>query len=109
MKVDVDLIALSLKSVDPLEVTYRGEPPRGEETTKLFDVFVTESSTPPPSGSSMTFKSGSSAKDGEVSLDDLRIAYDVEFREVGGTATFTRTALNTRLRSDPTKPGRFSK
>ena len=109
VKVDIELVALSLKSVDPLEVTYKGEPPHGEETTKAFDVFVTKSSTPPPSGSSMTFTPGASANNGEISLDDLRIAYDVEFQEVGGSGVFTKTGLNTRLRSDPAHPGNFHK
>jgi hypothetical protein len=105
VKVDIELVALSLKSVKPLEVTYRG---KGKATsTKLFDVFVTQSARQPP-GSSMTFTPGHIGRgnsDGRINLDDLRIAYDVEFREQGGTATYNLPGLDTRLRSP--RGGRF--
>lgn len=102
VKVDIELVALSLQSIDPLEVTYRGEPPQGEETTKLFDVFVTQSASQKQQGGTMTFTPGNirnGRADGQVNLDDLRITYDVRFVAQDGSGEFTKTGLSTRLRS----------
>lgn len=101
-KVDVELVALSLQSIEPLEVSYRGEPPQGEETTRLFDVFVTQSASQKQQGGTMTFTPGkirNGRADGDVNLDDLRITYDLRFVAQDGSGEFTRTGLSTRLRS----------
>lgn len=98
--VDIELVALSLQSIDPLEVTYRGQPPRGTPSTKLFDVFVTQAAN--QQGGRMTFTPGNirnGRADGDVNLDNLRIAYDVRFVARDGSGEFTRTGLSTRLRS----------
>lgn len=99
VKVDVELVALSLKSVEPLEVTYKAKGPE-EGPTKLFDVFVTQGAS--QKKGSMTLTAGSvqarKAK-GDILLENLPITYDVEFREHGGTATFSKTDLTTKLRS----------
>jgi len=102
VKVDIELVALSLKSVDPLEVTYKERGPGQATTTKLFDVYVTHSATEPQKPGTMTFTAGNiqnGKADGNVNLDNLNVTYDLEFREQGGTSTFQRTGLTTKLRS----------
>lgn len=102
VKVNIELVALSLKSRTPLVVTYRGQPPHGAPTTKEFDVFVTESASQPQQGGMMTFTPANIRKgraDGQVNLDDLRIAYDVRFVPRDGSEELSRTGLSTRLRS----------
>lgn len=80
VKVNLKLIALSLESVKAIDVTC------GDGSTKSFTVFVTQSATQPP-GSQMTFTPTSlSAKQakGDVKLRALHVAYNVEFKPVGG-------------------------
>ena len=83
-KVDIQLVALSLKSIEPLKVSYK------DGHTKSFDVWVTESG--PQDTGSMTFTAKSLEKKlakGDVKLGSLHITYDVKFVEHGGTATYT--------------------
>lgn len=87
VKVDIELVALSLKSVTPLTVSYRGAPP----TTKQFDVFVKQSS-PPQNTGTMTFTPAAGHRNGDVNLGRLPVKYDVSFVQTGGGgATFSRT------------------
>jgi hypothetical protein len=95
-KVDIQLVALSLQSIEPLKVTYTNG------STKLFDVFVTESG--PQDTGTMTFTPTSfnarRAK-GNVKLGALHITYDVKFVEHGGTATFSVTGQRLQLVNTP--------
>lgn len=78
--VNLQLIALSLESKAPIQVTCGGG------AKKEFTVFVTQSASQ-PRGSQMTFTPKSlSAKqaDGDVKLKSLRISYDVEFKPRDG-------------------------
>jgi hypothetical protein len=84
VKVDIELVALSLKSVSPLTVSYRGG------TTKAFDVFIKQSSPPQQTGT-MTFTPAPGNKKGDVKLGQLHIKYDAKFVGPGGSPTFTRT------------------
>ena len=79
--VDIEIVALSLKSVEPIVVTY------GSSGFKLWDVFVTLDETAvQPVGSidltSETFVDGVSVS-GTVDNLDLPVAFKVTFREVG--------------------------
>jgi hypothetical protein len=83
-KVDIQLVALSLKSVEPLKVSYK------DGHTKSFDIWVTESGT--QDTGTMTFTPKSLDKrlaKGDVKLGSLHITYDVKFVEHGGTATYS--------------------
>ncbi len=78
--VDIEIVALSLKSVEPIVVTY------GAESPVLWDVFVTlDETATQPTGSidlfSTTFTG--SAVSGDVNNFDLPVAYKVIFREAG--------------------------
>ena len=78
--VDIEIVALSLKSVDPIVVTY------GTSGVKLWDVFVTLDETAvQPVGSldltSDTFVDGVSVS-GSVDNLDLPVAFKVTFQEV---------------------------
>lgn len=81
VKVDLQLVQLSLQSETPLEVKLRGG------SVKKYDVFVTESARQPSGGSQMTLTpSHVDAKkaSGDVKLGNLHFNYDVEFKPVGG-------------------------
>ena len=87
-KIEIQLVALSLTSVEPLKVTFKN--PGAADTTKSFDVFVTESGT--QDKGDITFTANSVERrlaKGNVRLGNLHITYDVKFVEHGGTATFT--------------------
>jgi len=78
--IDIEIVALSLQSVDPIVVTYGGA------GVKLWDVFVTLDETAfQPVGSmdltSDTFVDGVSVS-GSIDNLDLPVAYKVTFREV---------------------------
>lgn len=89
VKVDIELVALSLRSVEPLEVAYK------DGASKLFDVFVTASKSQKPG--SMTFTSGAidahGKTRGKVKLDSLPVYYDVEYVERGGPMKKSETGL----------------
>lgn len=92
VKVAIELVALSLKSVEPLTVPYKDGP------EKKFDVFITnvDPSEQKPREGSMTFTPNRFGKDGSASgavlLSALHVDYKVEFREIGGSLTKTDTA-----------------
>jgi hypothetical protein len=95
-KVEIQLVALSLTSVEPLKVTYRN--PGAANTTKSFDVFVTESGTQDKGDITLTANSvNRRLAKGKVKLGNLHITYDVKFVEHGGTATFTMTGQKLHL------------
>lgn len=99
-KVTIQLVALSLTSVEPLKVTYKN--PGAADTTKSFDVFVTESGT--QDKGDITFTANSVEKKlakGNVKLGNLHITYDVKFVEHGGTATFSMTNQKLHLVNTP--------
>ena len=84
--VNLQLIALSLESKSPIQVTC------GDGSKKEFTVFVTQSASQ-PRGSQMTFtpKSLDAKKaDGDVKLKSLHISYDVEFKPKSGPSLFMR-------------------
>jgi hypothetical protein len=87
VKVNLQLIALSLESKAPIQVTC------GDGAKKEFAVFVTQSARQ-PAGSQMTFTPKSlnaNQADGDVKLQSLRISYDVEFKPTaGGTSLWMR-------------------
>ncbi|MCP4202193.1 MAG: hypothetical protein GY769_09685 [bacterium] len=83
--VEIELRQLSLKSVEPLEVTWHETTDPVPSMTKLFDVFVTESAT--QNGGSMTFTPDDltcNKAEGGITLGDLPVKWDVRFVEVGG-------------------------
>lgn len=100
VKVDIRLVALSLKSAAPLTVQYTNG------TTRKFDVFVKQSATQEPG--TMTFTAGNIKEgkaNGDVRLRKLPITYDVEFREVvpAGTRPIVRRLTNQKLSLEGTK------
>lgn len=99
-KVEILLVALSLQSVEPLKVTYKT--PGAADTSKLFDVFVTESGKQNPGALTFTAKSlDKKLAKGDLKLGSLNILYDVKFVEKGGTATFTMTNQKLQLVNTP--------
>jgi len=99
-KVEIQLVALSLTSVGPLKVTYKN--PGAANTTKSFDVFVTESGTQDKGDMTLTANSvRRRLAKGNVKLGNLHITYDVKFVEHGGTATFTMTGQKLKLVNTP--------
>jgi hypothetical protein len=101
VKVDIQLVKLSLQSVKPLVVSYRGG------ATKSFNVKVTESG--PQETGSMTFtpRTLGALSMGEVRLDRLKVTYDLTFTEVPpGTSTFTLTGQRLQLKNGA-RAGRF--
>lgn len=99
LKVDIELVKLSLQSVNPIEVEYGHGKPDVQRPKKSFDVFITESGT--QKAGSMTFTTNSIASGkakGDSLLGNLFVNYDVEFREVGNPAnTFSRTGLSLKF------------
>jgi hypothetical protein len=99
-KVEIELVALSLTSVEPLKVTYKN--PGAANTTKSFDVFVTESGTQDKGDITLTANSvNRRLAKGKVKLGNLHITYDVKFVEHGGTATYTMTGQKLHLVNTP--------
>jgi hypothetical protein len=99
-KVEIQLVALSLTSVAPLKVTYKN--PGAANTTKSFDVFVTESGTQDKGDITLTANSvNRRLAKGNVKLGNLHITYDVKFVEHGGTATYTMTGQKLHLVNTP--------
>ena len=95
-KVDIQLVALSLKSVEPLKVSYKGGP------TKSFDIWVTESGTQDTGTLTFTPKSlDKKLAKGDVKLGSLHITYDVKFVEHGGTATYSLKGQKLHLVNTP--------
>ena len=124
LDVAIELVKLSLKSVEPLTVTYGGGPPGGgppggrpsggppgdPPPTKQFDVFVTESGTQRPGQMTFTTNTISGGQaNGNTSMGVLHIDYDVTFVEVGNPGnTFPRPGLTLTLKSGA-RPGDFVK
>jgi hypothetical protein len=82
-QVEIQLVAVRLKSVNPIEVTYGGGPP-ASRPKKYFDVFVTESGTQKVGKMTLTTNTIANGKaNGDVLLGSLPVHYDVTFREVG--------------------------
>jgi hypothetical protein len=95
-KVDIQLVALSLQSVEPLRVSYKSGP------DKLFDVFVTESGTQDIGTMTLTPTSLSARRaKGNVKLGMLHIRYDVKFVERGGKLSFSMTGERLQLVNTP--------
>lgn len=99
-KVEIQLVALSLASVEPLVVTYKN--PGRPDTTKRFDVFVTESGT--QDKGDITFTANSvehRLAKGNVKLGALHVTYNVKFVEERGTETYTLTGQKLHLVNTP--------
>lgn len=99
-QVNIVLVALSLKSVKPLTVSFSKGPDR------KFDVFVKQSGRQRPG--SMTLTAGGlqgGKRTGNARLRNLHITYDVEFREVvpAGTRPIVKRLTGQRLTLTGTK------
>ncbi len=94
--VEIELLELSLKSVEPFRVFY------ADESFKDFDILVTD--TPPQIPGSMSFTADDKTG-GTIQLAALHVNYQVEFTEVGGPAVFATTA---ELIFDKPTPGTFA-
>ena len=100
VKVDIQLVALSLQSIAPLKVSFLHGP------DKLYDVFVTQGSA--QETGTMTFTPNSLAKNGakgNVKLGSLHVDYDVEFKPKDGGPSVKKTGLKLLLAGTP---GTFS-
>jgi hypothetical protein len=102
VRVDIQLVKLSLQSEQPLKAAYDHGP------AKSFDVKVTESG--PQDTGTMTFTPttlGAHPK-GNVRLGQLHITYDVTFTEVRpGTSTYTLHGQKLTLKNGR-RPGTFA-
>ena len=86
--IDIEIVALSLRSVNPITVTYGAEP------VSLFDVFITLDG-PQAMGQLQLTPTQLDPPAGEVVLPGLPVNYQLELREVGGSAAFFQNGLNT--------------
>lgn len=78
--IDIEIVALSLRSVNPITVTYGMEPP------SQFDVFITlDESTPQSTGQLQMTPTQLDPPAGTVVLPNLPVNYQFEFQEVGGS------------------------
>lgn len=83
IKAEIQLRGLSLKSVQPLEVTYHATTDPTPSDTKRFNVFITQSAVQPKG--EMTFTPDDlkySLAEGKINLGELPVRYDVRFEEV---------------------------
>ncbi|HEX6901666.1 MAG TPA: hypothetical protein VF789_18200 [Thermoanaerobaculia bacterium] len=94
VQVNIQLVALSLKSVTPLPVSFT------DGKNKKFDIFVTQSAKQDPGTMTLTAGKIQAGKTkGKTRLKNLHITYDVEFREVvpAGTRPIVKKLLNQKL------------
>jgi hypothetical protein len=94
VQVNIQLVALSLKSVTPLPVSYT------DGKNKKFNIFVTQSANQQPGTMTLTAGKIQAGKTtGKTKLKNLHITYDVEFREVvpEGTRPIVKRLLNQKL------------
>lgn len=83
VKVDIQLVELSLQSVEPLEVEYK------DGGKKRFNVFITESGAQDAGTVTFTAKTLDKLSTGDVRLGKLHVGYSVTFKEVQGPLEFT--------------------
>jgi hypothetical protein len=102
VRVDIQLVQLSLQSEQPLVVTYK------DGSTKSFNVFVTESGSQDPGTMTFTPRTIAALSNGEVRLGRLPVRYTVTFREVGGTAEFTLSPPRPLRLTNGPRPGTFA-
>ncbi|MFQ5525179.1 MAG: hypothetical protein ACE5GX_02855 [Thermoanaerobaculia bacterium] len=75
--IDIELVSLSLKSVDPITVDFGG-------FTRQFDVFVTDSGSQGMGTLDPIPTQFSPILEGDLDRTDLPINYRIDFEEVGG-------------------------